>query len=175
MLFCIGAPSHPQDLFKLKGPTQVEVSVPNAPIIHQDLAVGPVVTPTPGPDLPPLAIKDPIMEEYPFAESINNLLKSLAKIVVEASNSAHKEQCISPTVNSVSLVDQLEDGEIVRDPSLARETARSLLVSPTLNQCLLSPGAPAGFIKFHYKSKDRHNGEIFEADFFYILTSRSIL
>lgn len=76
----------------IKGSTLVEDSMPNAPIIHQDLVVGPVVTPTPGLDLPPLVVEDPVMEEYPFAESINNLLKSPPKIVEEASNSAWKEQ-----------------------------------------------------------------------------------
>lgn len=38
---------------KLKGPALVEKSLPIALIIHQDLVVGPVGTPTPGPDLPP--------------------------------------------------------------------------------------------------------------------------
>ncbi|GLJ44040.1 hypothetical protein SUGI_0918430 [Cryptomeria japonica] len=119
---------------KLKGSALVEDPVQNAPIIHQDLVVGLVVTPTPSSDLPPSAVKDQIMKEYPFAESINNLLKSPTKNVEEASNSAMKEQCISLTVSLVSLVDQLEDDDIVRDPSLSPETTRSLLVFPTPNQ-----------------------------------------
>ncbi|XP_057845052.2 uncharacterized protein LOC131054539 [Cryptomeria japonica] len=110
---------------KLKDSTVVEDLVPNAPIIHQDSVVGLVVTPTPGLDLPPPAVEDPVMEEYPFAESINNLLKSPTKHVDEASKSALKEQCISLTANSVSLVDQLEDGQIVRDPTLTPEIAFS--------------------------------------------------
>ncbi|GLJ44905.1 hypothetical protein SUGI_0945360 [Cryptomeria japonica] len=118
--------------------------VPNVPLTHNGLIVGHVVTPTFGPDLPPLAVEDPVMEEYPFAESIINLLKSLANNVDEASNSTLKEQCISLLASLVLPVDQLEDGEIVRGPILSLETTRSLMVlsHPTPHQGIPSPSAP---------------------------------
>ncbi|GLJ40209.1 hypothetical protein SUGI_0824850 [Cryptomeria japonica] len=119
------APTPP--LLKLKGLTLGEDSVPNTPIIHHDLVVGPVIPHTPSLDLPPLAAEDPIIEEYPFAESIINLLQSPAKIMEEASILARMVQCMSLTPSLVSLADQLEDGEIVRDPSLVPETTRSPL------------------------------------------------
>ncbi|GLJ49542.1 hypothetical protein SUGI_1050650 [Cryptomeria japonica] len=128
------APKPP--LLKLKGSTLREDSV----ILH-DLVVGPVITPTHGPDLPHLATEDPAIEEYPFAESINNLLQSPAKIVEEAPISTWMVQCMSPTTSLVSLADQLEDGEITRDPSLIPKIAHSLLVVPSLNQGLTSPSA----------------------------------
>ncbi|XP_057839541.1 uncharacterized protein LOC131049493 [Cryptomeria japonica] len=96
---------------KLKGPTLDESPVPNVPPIHNGPIVGHVVAPTSGPDLPPPVVEDPVMEEYPFAKSIINLLKSPAKNVDEASKSTLKEQCISLMASLVSPVDQLEDGE----------------------------------------------------------------
>ncbi|GLJ53244.1 hypothetical protein SUGI_1134770 [Cryptomeria japonica] len=133
------APSPP--LLKLKSLALGEDPVPNAPIIQHDLGVGLVIPPTPGPDLPPSAVEDLVIEEYPFAESIINLLQSPAKIVEKASIPAWMVQCMSPTTNLVSQADQLEDGEIVRDPSLVLKIARSPLVAPPLNQGLSSPGA----------------------------------
>ncbi|GLJ26723.1 hypothetical protein SUGI_0520600 [Cryptomeria japonica] len=156
---------------KLKGPALVEGPVPNVPPIHQDPIVGLVVTPTPGLDLPPPTVEDPVMEEYPFAESIINLLKSPTKHVDEASKSALKEQCISLTANSVSLVDQLEDGEIASDPTLAPKTARSPMVFPTPNQGILSPGALANFGDVHKRRRnhissllDDNNQEVNDED-----------
>ncbi|XP_059076689.1 uncharacterized protein LOC131875963 [Cryptomeria japonica] len=125
------APTPP--LLKLKGLALGEDLVPNAPIIHHDLVVGHVIHPTTGPDLPPLAVEDPVIEEYPFAESIINLLQSPAKIVEEASIPAQMVQCMSPMTGLVSLAGQLEDGEIARDPSLVLETARSPLVATPQN------------------------------------------
>ncbi|GLJ26775.1 hypothetical protein SUGI_0522030 [Cryptomeria japonica] len=83
------------------------------------------MSPTSGLYLPPLVVEDSVMEEYPFVESIINLLKSPAKYVDEASKLVLKEQCISLMDSLVSPVDQLEDGEIARDPILAPETAHS--------------------------------------------------
>ncbi|GLJ21101.1 hypothetical protein SUGI_0385660 [Cryptomeria japonica] len=131
-------------LLKLKGLTLVESLVPNVPPIHQDPIVGHVVAPTLGPDLPPPTIEYSIMEEYPFVESIINLLKSPAKYVDKASKSSLKEQCISLMASSISLVDQLEDGKIARDPILTPEMAHSSMVlsHPTPNQDIISLGAP---------------------------------
>lgn len=70
---------------KLMVPTLDESPMPNAPPIHQGPIVGHVVAPTSSPDLPPPAVEDLVMEEYPFDESIINLLKSPTKYVDEAS------------------------------------------------------------------------------------------
>ncbi|GLJ15327.1 hypothetical protein SUGI_0251310 [Cryptomeria japonica] len=115
--------------------------MPNAPIIHHDFIVGPVIPPTTSPDLPPLVVEDLVIEEYPFVESIINLLQSLAKIVEEASIPSRMVQCMSSTTSSVSLAGQLEDGKIARDPSLIPETDHSPLVVPPLNQGLSSLGS----------------------------------
>ncbi|GLJ27803.1 hypothetical protein SUGI_0545620 [Cryptomeria japonica] len=116
-------------LLKLKGLALGEDSVPNAPIIHHDLNVGllsPLLLATPT----SLATEDPIIEEYSFAESIINLLQSPTKIVEEASILAQMVQCMSSMASLVSRADQLEDGEIARDPSLLFETAHSPLMAP---------------------------------------------
>ncbi|GLJ06853.1 hypothetical protein SUGI_0050310, partial [Cryptomeria japonica] len=139
--FCVQATAPTPPLLKLKGLTLGEDPVPNAPIIHHDLAVGPVIPPTTGPNLPPLVVEDPVIEEYPFAKSVINLLQSPAKIVDKASIPAWMVQCMSSTASLVSLAGQLEDGEIARDPSLVPETIRSPLVAPPLNQGLSSLGA----------------------------------